>query len=120
MSVISAFAGRLGSTSPNARAVIFSYAPTLPKVMPPNVGDSRRTTWSWVMRASATDTSESAITNTAAEKPKLIGFGLTPQEFLLVGIFSSLPNESLNGVSGRLTRVGCEKNMQGQTNVRAD
>jgi len=38
-----------GFTSPNARAVIFSYAPTLPKVIPPNVGDSRRMTWSDVM-----------------------------------------------------------------------
>ena len=53
MSVISALAASSGFTSPNARAVIFSYAPTLPKVIPPNVGDSRRMTWSDVMRASA-------------------------------------------------------------------
>src|SRR5438094_9115485 len=55
MSVISALAGRRGSNSPNTRAVIFSYAPTLPKVIPPNVGDSRRTTLNDVTPPSAAD-----------------------------------------------------------------
>ena len=71
------------------------------------------------MRASAGYASESAPANTVISKPKPIGFGLTPQEFPLVGIFSSLPNESLNGVSGRLMLVGSREEHAGQTNVRA-
>ena len=54
MSVMIALAGSVGSTSPEARIVSFSYAPTVPNVIPPKVGDSSRTTWSWVMRASLT------------------------------------------------------------------
>src|SRR5437588_1377892 len=102
MSVMSALPGRVGSTSPKARAVIFSYAPTVPNVMPPNVGDSSRTTWSCVMRASASDASDSALANTVTTKPKPIGVGLTLQEFLLLNIFSSVTHCEIHSIGSLL------------------
>src|SRR2546428_4340771 len=52
MFTIVASTGSLGSATPNARPVSFSYWPTSPKARPSKVGDSTLSTTSLVMRES--------------------------------------------------------------------
>src|SRR6266851_8860516 len=79
MSVITAFRGSFGSTSPNARPTIFLYGPVSPKDVPANVGDSTRLMVIFVMRASTDRVKPAMDVTKMATHAKWIGFIVPPR-----------------------------------------